>query len=348
LADIVDVFKFPNRTDVPANVRGKGFAAEGHHRTVAAQDSNAPAMLVRVMDTTDPQVARARAALKNISKGNGSLFDMATFLKDSGGNPDVLQQANINPKAPKTAAALAVSKLDDPILRRLGKGEISEGRAIALSKASDPAIQRDVLAEVERRERAGKQVSDLTVGELANLAQQMGTNTQETMSLFGPELRTTSGLMDIADVASHVRREIAKKRSAFGAVSSQARAQMLNEAGNVIDPETNQRISQQAAQALQLFDKEMMRTGNINSILQDSARRLRNGAQAAKVKTEATAAIEKELDKTISTLNGPAVGGSSEGTGQGTGTGKPAAETGQPKTTSRMRPFFGDMDQFKA
>jgi len=330
LAGTVDVFK---------DDQGRLWATDGHHRTVSAQESNAPAMHVQVMDTNDPQVARARAALKNIASGQGTAFDAAVFLKDSGASPDTLKQNNISLNAPKVQQGLALASLDEPLLRKVGNGEISESRGVALAKATDPAIQHDVLAEVERRERAGKNVSDLTVAELARLAQEMGTNTQQTMSLFGPELRTTSGLMDVADMASHIRREIARKRTAFGAVANKARAQMLNEAGNVIDPDTNQRISQEAAQALQIFDKEMLRQGPINQILQEGAKKLRNGGNSAKIKADAAAAVEKELSKTVSALNGSPVGGGQQGTGAGAGQGTGDAGTGAQGLTAG---FFGD------
>jgi hypothetical protein len=297
LAGSVDVFKDPQT--------GELFAANGHHRTALAQDSNSPSMLVHVMETDSPKVARARAALKNIADGKGTGFDAAVFMRDSGLTPDELRQQNISLSEPKVQTGMALARLDPEILRKVGTGQLSEARGAAIGAASEsPAIQEGILNEIAKREAKGKNVSDAMVTEMARVASHVGADTQNVLSLFGPEQQTRSLIGDFADVSSSVRREISSDKSVFGQVASKGKAERLSKGGNVIDPETNQQISRRAAQKLELFDRESLANGSpVNKILIEAARRIRNGENASTVKTEVQGIINSQLDQTLSTLD---------------------------------------------
>ncbi len=292
LAGIVHTFKDPET--------GELAAVNGHHRVELAQRSAAPRVLTRVMDTDNPVQARALGALQNIAEGQGTAFDAGMFLKDSKLTPGDLKKMGISLTAQKVEAGMALKNLDRSILEKVGTGQISEGRGVALGKAtSDPVTQQGILDLIAKREAAGKQVSDSTVAEMARIAEHAGNYSQDTLSLFGPQQKTNSLLLDVADVSAYVKRSIIKERNTFGSVASESKAEALARAGNKISTAENQRISREAAQAAEVYDKMSLSKGPINDALVKAARRLRDGEDARAVKEEAYKQIREEISSSI-------------------------------------------------
>ena len=292
LMGIVHTFKDPET--------GELAAVNGHHRVDMAQTDNAPRIRVHVLDTDNPVHAKGLGALQNIAEGNGTAYDAAVFLKQSKFTPEELKNMGISLSAPKVESGLALSRLDHSILEKVGTGEISESRGAAIGKAtSDPATQQGILDVLAKREAGGRTVPDATVAEIGRIAEHAGNYSENTLSLFGPEQKTNSLILDVADVSAFVKREIMREKSVFGSVANEDKAQKLSKAGNTINTGENQRISKEAALAAEVYDKLSLSKGPINDAIVNAARRIRNGEDAAKVKAQAYEAVRREISTAI-------------------------------------------------
>ena len=87
-------------------------------------------------------------------------------------------------------------------------------------------------------------------------------------------------------------------------MAKEGRAEELKRAGNKIDVEKSKEISSGAAQAEEVYNKLSSRGGPIASILDDSARRLADGENAATVKSDAYQKVRAEVSKTLAPSEG--------------------------------------------
>jgi hypothetical protein len=82
--------------------------------------------------------------------------------------------------------------------------------------------------------------------------------------LFGEEETTRSLLPEKAEISDYVRKQLATEKKLFGAVSSQAAAERLGEAGSVIKAGENAETAQRANQGILLYDKLSSTAGPID------------------------------------------------------------------------------------
>lgn len=310
LAGVVDAFKDPST--------GELYAVNGHHRTVLAQDLNAPRMKVNVMDTQDATEARARGAAKNLAEGRGTGFDAAVFLRDSGLMPSDLGNMGISLSDAKVNTALALKNLSPEILDKVGNGTLDEGRAVAIGQATDnPDLQRQIINLVQNKEKSGKHIPNDVVSSLAKHVVNAPNYETQTQGLFGMQSETRSLAIEKAQVDAGILRNLRGEKAAFGAVKSQARADQLSRAGNVIKPEENRAISDRATQAIELYNRLSQRAGPVNKAVETAAMEISLGQETKATIDRATAEIRQILESEI-------------------GGGQPGSATGEnPLTTPR-------------
>lgn len=63
---------------------GRTYVVNGHNRLARAQELGVPTVPVRELPAATAQEARAMGALSNIQAGQGTVFDAAKFMRDSG------------------------------------------------------------------------------------------------------------------------------------------------------------------------------------------------------------------------------------------------------------------------
>lgn len=333
LAGLTHVFKDPEN--------GKLYAAEGHHRTALAQDSNAPRMLVGVMDVGTPAEAKVQAALQNLAEGHGTDYDAGVFLKQTGMSPADLKARHISLSASKVANGMALARLDNSILDKVGNGTISESRGVAIGQITDdPAVQEAVMKEIIRAENYGRPPSDATVAALTRKYANSQVQVSRNDDLFGTQMRVSSLAMQESELESDVERRLMQEGRLFGgALSDEGKAQKLTEAGNQINTQENSKLSTAARQNLEMFRKLLGRKNAVTDVIAKNARRLGDKENAAKVKQENFDAIKKEIPQIIRGAEGQ--GGPGVSPDKKTGSG--------PQSKARKGiAFFGDSGDFKA
>jgi ParB-like chromosome segregation protein Spo0J len=280
LAGVIQAWRDPDS--------GKIYVVNGHHRVEMARRSGVKDMQVRLIDAPDAQSARAVGALQNIAEGRGTPVDAAKFFRDSGYTPERLDKLGISMGESTATNGLALARLGDPLFEKVATGKITQGRAIAIGKATaDHAAQDAIVKMVDRAEARGRNVSDATVAELARFASAAPTHEQTSGSLFGKLTQTQNLAIEKAEVSSYIQRELAQEKRVFGSVASESKARTLSTAGNTIKAEQNARISADAAQSIEAYNRLSTRTGEINDALDEAAKAIAAGTKPAEVKQRA-------------------------------------------------------------
>ena len=292
LAGTISVWKDPED--------GKTYVINGHHRFELAQRTGQKQVAVRHIVAKDAAEARAIGARQNIAEGRGTPVDAAKFFRDTSVTPADLEKHGISLGEATAAKGVALSNLDDSLFNKVVKGELREGRAVAIGEAThDPAEQKAILSLVEKKEARGTKVSDDTLSELIRLVKGSEQTTETTANLFGTQEITRSLALEKAEISAHIKQQLSKDKKLFGFVAKEGRATELERAGNKIDVERSHEISTGAAQAEEVYNKLSERGGPISTILDQSARRLADGANAVTVKSEAYARVRSEVSKTL-------------------------------------------------
>jgi hypothetical protein len=151
-------------------------------------------------------------------------------------------------------------------------------------------------------------------------------------------------MVEQAEILDYAKRLLREDRSLFGLV--ERKKERLSEANNVIDPETNQVISQDAALMLDILDKTAYYQGTqTNTILQETARQLADtGPRVLKKKVlrESYERIKEAVRtdyRNLTSRTGPDAGQLSQGIGSETGS------VGEPEPGSdRGRTANGELD----
>jgi 2'-5' RNA ligase len=320
---------------------GKTYVVNGHHRYELAKRLGVKTLVVRHIVAPTANAARAIGAEQNIADGRGTALDAAKFFRDSAITPADLKEKGISLGEATVAKGVALANLSEPIFNQVVQGDLTQGRAVVIGEAtSDPAEQKAVLDLVERKERSGKKVSDDTLSELIRLVKGSGQTTETTADLFGTQQINRSLALEKAEISAHIKQQLAKDKKLFGFVSKGDRASELERGGNKIDVEKSKQLSTGAAQAEEVYNRLSARGGPIANILDESARQLADGDNAASVKSEAYSRIRAEVSKTLG-------GGEGSGTERHEGTPEPPeGVTHSPKPDDSVDLFSGAQPVF--
>lgn len=282
----------------PAN--GFTYVINGHHRFELAQRAGEPNVLVRAIDAADAEEAKVIGAETNISEGHGSIVDAARYFKAARiTTPQDAMNRNLPMGQAKVKDGLAMARLDNSILDNVESGRIPEGRAVAIGSVTDnPAQQEAVLQAIAKAEkRSGR---DLNNGEVESIARQVkasASHVQQGQDLFGMFNREQSLYGEQAAIDDYVLKQLAGDKRTFGAVSTAKRAEALGTVeGQKINAAENQRISEQAAQASEIYKKLVNSPGALNDIRTNAAKSLAGKmSNPNAVKAHAYARIRQEL-----------------------------------------------------
>jgi broad specificity phosphatase PhoE len=292
LAGVISVWRDP--------ADGKTYVVNGHHRYELAKRLGVKTVTVRHIVAPTANAARAIGALQNIAEGRGTAIDAAKFFHDSNTTPEELSEKGISLGEKTASDGFAMSRLDPNILAKVINGDLRQGLAVAIGEGTgDHAQQAAILKQVDRMERKGQKVSDSRVREFIRLANQTEKRTEETTSLFGTEQVERSLLWEKSAVSEYIQEQIKKDKKLFGFVSKGERATELERGGNKIDVEKSKEISTGAAQAEEVYNRLSSRGGPIASILDEAARKLADGDNAATVKSEAYQRVRADISQTL-------------------------------------------------
>lgn len=299
---------------------GKTYVINGHHRLELAKRTGQQEVAVRHIRAKDAAEARSVGALQNIAEGRGTAVDAAKFFRESGMTAEDVKASGVSLGEATARRGLALSRLDDSLFNRVVQGDLREGRAAAIGETTaDHAEQKAIADLVDARERKGKTVTDETLKELIRFVRGTGQSVESTMSLFGEQQIVKSYALEKAEISAHIKGQLAKDRKLFGFVSDAGRAERLRaEKAGTVKTGKAAKISEQAAQAEEVYNRLSDRTGPVADILEKSAREIAEGGKADAVKSKAYGDIRTEISKALSGSEAGASAKSEAGPGQGT------------------------------
>ncbi|MDO8673051.1 MAG: LPD38 domain-containing protein [Dehalococcoidia bacterium] len=279
-------------------VDGKNYVVNGHNRLAKAKELGVQQVdnPYWIQATTDSE-ARAKGALANIAEGHGTAMDTARFFRDSRMTIEEAK-AKLPVRQKIVTDGLALSRLNDGLFARVYRGDMPEEWGVIIgSKIDDHTLQSKTVQILEHEANKGRNITKPFVSELADLVAGAPRSVATQTKMFGDEVVTVSHAVEKADVQADIRSRLGHDKRLFGMAATNAID--LERGGNVIQQEASKNISQQAAQALFKFDKAKNYVGPVRDIIDDAARRIGTGEDAAKVKAEAYEKVVQNLSTTL-------------------------------------------------
>ncbi len=304
---------------------GNLFMVNGHQRFALARQTGTMAVRAQILDEAqgwNQDRARAYGALINIAEGRGTEVDAAKFMRDMKYTAQDLADKGVSLNEAKTRRAVALSQLDDGLFHEVTLGRFDLEKAVVIGEylPRDYPAQRALYQSMRQLFEAGKEVSNEKFREMVRLGSTAPKVEATQAGLFGVETITQSALMEKADLIVYGKKRFREDKSLFGLLGRKEKK--ITEAGNVLDPETNQQIARSNAEFLELFDKiAYLPDTQTNATLNNYAAKLAGAEknEAAKIRTEFYKTVKEALAADYRTLFGTGQGPT--GTDQGAGPG---------------------------
>lgn len=274
---------------------GRTYVVNGHNRLARAQELGVPTVPVRELPAATAQEARAMGALSNIQAGQGTVFDAAKFMRDSGiTSPDQLQQLGVPMSSGNAARGLALAQLPDNIFQAAVDGRLSVGKAAALGGAGLDETQMQTAFKA----LGGQDMSDAKFAEMVAQVRSAPVVQGSQVDLFG-NTEAMSLMSQKADLVVKIRQDLLKDKRFFSTAAKGA--DRLEQTGNVIDRAGNKAIAADTTQVLAVFDQLKYATGPVSDLLNDGARQIAEGAKpgviADRIRGDIAEAVRRSLDE---------------------------------------------------
>lgn len=290
----------------PAN--GQLYVVNGHNRLALAQRSGRQNILTWEIEAPTAEQARAIGAMENMAEGMGTPWDAAKIMRDMGMDAEQLRQRNINVRGPVAEKAIPLSRLPQEIFDKGVTGKLDMAKAVALgSEPLDEAIIRDVAAAAGKGKWSAEKI--LQAMQEAKFAQ---TSAPAGGVLPGMEdMFKTSNFNQLLDVRTESFKALREEMVALTSAARPGRKGFLEAAGNVIDVAGSQAAREQAAAAVEVFNRVTGYTGPVRDLLNEMAAQVKGRRTAAVVVNEnidrLRQAIEDEVNGPRLPLEEPAV-----------------------------------------
>jgi hypothetical protein len=274
---------------------GRTYVVNGHNRLARAQQLGVPTVPVRELPAATAQEARAMGALSNIQAGQGTVFDAAKFMRDSGiTSPDQLQQLGVPMSSGNAARGLALAQLPDNIFQAAVDGRLSIGKAAALGGSGLDETQMQTAFKA----LGGQDMSDAKFTEMVAQVRSAPVVQGDQVDLFG-NTEAMSLMSQKADLVVKIRSDLLKDKRFF---STAARgADRLEQAGNTINVAGNKAIAADTTQVLAMFDELKYTEGPVSDLLNDGARQIAEGAKpgviADRIRGDIAEAVRRSLEE---------------------------------------------------
>ncbi len=271
---------------------GEVHPINGHHRTEMAQRTNPPHVNVRFIDAETPTEARTFGAMLNIGEGKGTALDAAKLFRDGNITPEDLTQYKISPTSKLAVQGMALSKLEPTIYRQVVDGKMTPSRGALIGDllGDDHAAQQAAVDFFKQSDRRGNRYNDAEAADIIRSIKSAPETTEELPTLFGVDEVRKNLFGERAQVSAAIGKRLAKEKGLFALVSKKANAERLSGAGNILNAEDNQKISQEAAHIMAVYDKLKFSSGPVADALNDAAKEVSEGV-------DLDVAIEKAYDR---------------------------------------------------
>jgi hypothetical protein len=320
LGGIVTVWQEPDTKKV--------YVINGHNRISRAKELGETEHAVRFIKAESPKEARAQGAIINISEGSGTTIDAATFFRDSGITEEDARKLGLPMTGERVRKGLALANLTPMIYNAVLSDVISEGIGVVIGEElPNHADQYAFYKAIE-----GKKLTIPVVKEMAQLAKSTSKGTEVTIDLFGETEEEKSYIIEKAKVISEVNRMLSQDKTLFSKVSTDAAAERLEVAGNIIDVDRSREMSNKAAVIQDVFNR--LKHTKMNEALERATKEVVNGTPI----TQAVSKILGEIEEIVS----EALQGGERKSSQGSidfderGKGLPK-DTGKPKEVKKVK-----------
>ncbi len=281
----------------PAN--GQLYVVNGHNRLALAQRSGRQNILTWEIEAPTAEQARAIGAMENMAEGMGTPWDAAKIMRDMGIGAEQLRQRNINVRGPVAEKAIPLSRLPQDIFDKGVTGKLDMTKAVALgSEPLDEAIIRDVAAAAGKGKWSAEKI--LQAMQEAKFAQ---TSAPAGGVLPGMEdMFKTSNFNQLLDVRTEAFKALREEMVALTSAARPGRKGILEAAGNVIDVAGSQAAREQAAAAVEVFNRVTGYTGPVRDLLNEMAAQVKGRRTAAVVVNENIDRLRQAIEDEV---NGP-------------------------------------------
>ena len=289
LAGIIQVWQDP--TD------GKTYVVNGHNRLALANKLGADEVTVRYLNVKDAAEARAVGALTNIAEGRGDALDAAKFFRDTGLNKQDLDRKGIPIREKIATDGLALASLEPSLFNKTVQGDLTIERAAIIGGSGLDHTQQKALHDLVEKQSKSKAINNDVLKELADSVRESSTQSETQFDLFGASEVKVSNAIERATLQAAVKRRLTKDKKLFATVGKTKAAKDLSKAGNIIDVAQSQKISQEAASVLNLFNTLKNLKGPLSDALNEHATDLQSGGDRKKTEDALYKKIFEVLSK---------------------------------------------------
>lgn len=287
----------------PAN--GQTYVVNGHHRYDLARRLGVPDIGVKYLNAATAKEARIQGALQNIREGKGTAVDAAKFMRDTGLSVEDLAKERISIKGAVAKDGAALANLAPSLFDDVVHGNLKQDRAVIIGEGlNNFEDQKAVLKLAEQKRATNNEIREMI--RLANGTQSTSEAPVQS-GLFGDIVDDAPSLIyETSQLSNFIRQRISQEKKLFGLVGNQSAAERLGTAGNEIKADANREISDQANQALAVYDKLSARSGPIAELLRHGAERIARGERPESVKQDIYAAVRDSVAKLVGPKEAPA------------------------------------------
>lgn len=250
---------------------GKVYAVNGHHRVDLAQRLNRPDLRAKFIDLPTAAEARAEGAMQNLREGQGTEFDAAKLMRDSGMTPKNLEDAGVALNDQRMKKAIGLANLREDFFNAAINGRAPvEWFAMVGEHVPDQSQQQAVFEAIEKS-------PPRNASELLQRIRQYNAATEEQSSLFGAG-EMNHLINERASVVSKLLSELKTDARVMRSLADAAQAKRVEaETGSTINAEAAGKKSTELKDVSGVLNDLAYRGGPIGSAITKAAQRLANG-----------------------------------------------------------------------
>ena len=283
--------------EIDAANPGRVYVVDGHNRLDLANRTkyDAPLNVIEIKADT-LQEARVIGAISNISDNKGTGIDAAKLLRDADMSEQDLLRRGANTKLARLGVGLR--NVPQDIFDKVATGKVSEEIGAAIGRSVLPAqVQRDILSVAMKKRWGLDRVREaVAIGGEATVSTEIDTG---VLPGLGLEELTSSDFGNLMNIRIQARSVLKTTVRALGAVTDAKKADVLTEAGNVLDVQQSMAAKEAAIRGERIFNQMAGMSGPLQDLLKKMAGEVAPGRTPAAIVRENKAQLEEILESYI-------------------------------------------------
>jgi hypothetical protein len=227
------------------------YCINGHNRIDTAKKLNVESIAVRFIKAKNEQEARLVGAVCNIAEGNGTIYDISKFIKDSKLSLNELRNYGINIKSKIVDQALSICQLSGSIYEDFMQGHIEINIAVYASKLNTASLQKTFIALCNQKNVTRE---DQLI-ELVSIVESSSQSIINKSSLFGLDFLESNNAVEKAILIDYCLSRLKQDKRIFDFASQNNVCKSLEKNNNILDKDRNKKSSQEAEMMISLFNQ---------------------------------------------------------------------------------------------